>query len=339
MKAGSVIELDLDKKLVYLQLTHNHFAKGDAFWYGWFCRVLPGTFSKRPALKQLKQLVMEPEQFGCFFANAKDLEVVAEIPVPPGSELFPTCKQYIGSQPSPNSVWVFWDGQEERVTYRLPAEAANLPNREIVDTVVIRQRIKQNWSASQEVPHECLDPQNATFIFSDYPLLSDFEQDRNRFGDIYGFLASRGLYQIAPEETSIKLSGIGPFENSVAEHWLNSLSGINGWDSILLPLQKFTQSPARNTNDSALVMAASGLILASAGLLKCPHPKILDALSQSGPIPPDLIRTAMVAMMEVHLRSGLKDLWSADPRGSQWQALTSKMQLQLIELRQKQGKK
>ncbi len=339
MKAGNVIEIDLDGKLAYLQLTHNHFAKRNGFWYGWFCRVLPSTFSKRPALKRLQQLVMEPEQFGCFFANANDLEVVAEIPVPSGRASFPTCKQHIGSQPSPNSVWVFWNGQEERVAYRMPAVAANLPNREIVDSVVVRQRIQQNWSASRDVPHECIDPKSDTFSFSDYPLLSDFEQDRNRFGDIYGFLASRGLYEIAPEETTITLLGIGPFENSVAEHWLNSLSGNEGWEGILLPLQKFMQSPARNTNDSAIAMAASGLILASAGLLKCPHPRIIDALSKSGPIPPDLIRTAMVAMMEVQARSGLKELWSADPRGKKWLDLTSKMQLQLIELRQKQGKK
>lgn len=339
MKSGDIIELNLEGKLAYLQLTHHHFAKGSGFWYGWFCRVLPSTFSKRPALKRLQQLVTEPEQFGCFFANANDFEVVAEVPVPSGSETFPICKQYLGAQPSPRSVWIFWDGHEERVTYRMPAVAANLPNREIVDSVVVRQRIKQNWSASLDVPPECIDATKDTFRFSDFPLLSDFEQDRNRFGDIYGFLASRGLYEIPQEETSIKLSGIGPFENSVAERWLSSLSASDGWESILLPLQKFTQSPARNANDSAVAMAASGLILASAGLMKCPDPKIMDALSQSSLMPPDLIRTAMVAMMEVQLRSGLKDLWSADPRGKKWLELTSKMQLQLIELRQKQGKK
>lgn len=339
MKIGDVIEMEVNGGLAYLQLTHNHFAKGNGFWYGWFCRVLPGSFAKRPTLKRLQQLVMEPEQFGCFFANVKDFEVVANIPTLPGNGLFPVFKQYIGGQPSPTSVWIFWDGQEERVAYRMPVAAAHLPNREIVDSAVVRQRIQQSWSASLDVPSECIDFTKDTFLFSDFPLLSDFEQDRNRFGDIYGFLASRGLYQIAQEETSITLFGIGPFENSAAEHWLNKLNGNDGWESVLLPLQKFTQSPARNTSDSAIAMAASGLILACAGLLKCPHPKIIDALSQSGPMPPDLIRTAMVATMEVQLRSGLKELWSADPRGKQWLALISKMQLQLIELRQKQGKK
>ncbi len=338
MKIGDVVEFDVPGGFVYLQLTHNHFSKGNGFWYGWFCRVLSGSFPKRPSMKRLQKLVLEPERFGCFFGNAKDFEVVANIPEFPGGGSFPVCKQYIGSRPSPTCVWVFWDGRVERVTYRMPTDAASLPNREIVDAAVIRKRIERNWSPSFDVPSECIELKADRFTFSEFPLLGDFEKDRSRYGDIYGFLASRGLMPIANEEAPITLAGIGPFENSVAEDWLMRWDSKGGWEGISTVLNHFIESPQRSTIDSAITVAAAGLILTCSGLLNCPNQLIIDTLMQCGPAPLNLIRTAMIAMTDVQLRSGLKDQWDRDPRGPKWLESTSKQQAQLIELRRRRMK-
>jgi len=53
VKTGDILELEVGSDLAYLQLTHNHFASGEGFWYGWFCRVFSRRFSKRPTSRQL----------------------------------------------------------------------------------------------------------------------------------------------------------------------------------------------------------------------------------------------------------------------------------------------
>ena len=143
---------------------------------------------------------------------------------------------------------------------------------------------------------------------------------------------------IANQEAPITLAGIGPFENSVAEDWMTQWGGKDGWGGISRVLIHFTESPQPNAVDSVIAVAAAGLILACSGLLKCQNQKIVDTLTLCGPAPLDLIRTAMLAMTGVQLRSGLKDLWSRDLRGPKWLESTSKLQVQLIELRRKRMK-
>ena len=332
MKTGDILELEVGSDLAYLQLTHNHFASGEGFWYGWFCRVFSRRFSKRPTSRQLTSLTAGGEQFGCFLSDVSQLANAGNLPIPIQSQAFPICKQPTGAMPSKSCAWILWNGAEERVAYRLPRPAAALPNREIVDSAVVKQRLHDRWLPSMDVPTDCIDQITAGFDFKTYPLLSEYEDNRDQHRDIWKFLETKGLIAFELTGEPLQLSGTGPFDNSAARQWLQSLDATSGWNDVLSGLKRFQDSPQRTATDSAIAVAAAGVILIAAQKPTSAEPQLRDFLKLHGPAPLDVLRLATVSLSAVLQRSGLREQWEHDERMQLWLQETSRLQLQLLAL-------
>lgn len=330
MKPGDILELEIDSALACLQLTHNHVASGAGLRYGWFCRVFSRHFPKRPTSRQLQSLAAGREQFGCFLSDVSRLEIVGHLPIPTECVDFPVFKQATGVAPSKSCAWIFWNGRVERVAARLPRRAATFPNREIVDSAVVQQRLKERWLSSTDVPLECIDCSQEEFEFDKYPLLSEFEANRAQYGDIWRFLASRGLYGFDASGERLERTGTGPFDNSAALTWLRSLQPASGWSAVLSALKRFQESPQRTAHDAAIAVAAAGVIRYATGKPLGTEQRQFDFMKPEGPVSLDVLRLAAVSLSAVLQRSGLRDTWESDERLPLWVQETSSLQLELL---------
>ncbi len=330
MIVGDIVEFPLKGGFAYLHLVVNHSAGSDGFSYGWFCRVLAGDFKRRPNKKQLQELIGLPEQFGCFLSDIHRFKVVANLPCSKQTAAFPLCKQPNG-RASRGSVWFFWNGTEHRVAYRMPRAAANLPNAEIINSLVLEERIESGWSPARDVPEECIDTTQPEFAFEDYPLASDFEKDPSRYGDISGFLESRGYFEgnYGPD---IEVTGLGPFDNIPASRWLEQLDVKCLWEAVGEILTRFQEWPERRTQDCAIALAAATLPLCQAGILKFPVIGGAPTLPTVAGPPRSVLKLAPLIVIDVLLRSGLKRQWQKDPRFASWQQSVDALKTQLFQI-------
>lgn len=193
LSLGTVLELETAKGVAYVQLSQLHDSNEDGFWYGWYARILPGLFSKRPTDEELESLVSKHELFGAFIGDVQHLRLAGTFVIPHFASAFPVFKQFGGLTPSPEGLWYFWNGQEERVTWRLPSDTVAFPNLEVVAHSLVRERIESEWRPEHGVPSQCIVPATEPFRFTDYPLVSDFWANEDRYGDMFGFLRAHGL--------------------------------------------------------------------------------------------------------------------------------------------------
>jgi hypothetical protein len=153
-RIGDVVEFPTSKGLVYLQVTHKHRAPP---CYSWYARLLPGFFESQP---DIGDLVKQREVFGVFCPFLYDYPCVGKFPIPEFAKPFPIFKlppTIMGPEPPrPNLCWRIWVADEDSsgVTYlcrNVPIWAVDLPIEEIVDDVVLRQRIESGWTPAEGI--------------------------------------------------------------------------------------------------------------------------------------------------------------------------------------------
>jgi hypothetical protein len=152
IKIGDIVEVPTSKGLAYAQVTHIHGEEHSS--YGPLVRIVPGFFTKRP--ERFDELVRQKPvamMFCTLRAAIKSgvCEIVANVPVPEESKKFPLFR---GSNNDPGGdapkKWWFWDGDRTWPVGKISAEQRRMPLREIVDGVLLRERIESGWSPATD---------------------------------------------------------------------------------------------------------------------------------------------------------------------------------------------
>ncbi len=133
IRVGDVIEIITSRGFAYGHITHIH--KTERASYGPLVRVLPGFFVSRP---------------GQFDGLARQRPVPMMFCASKAFPVFRTTQDY-GVQPSTDPKrWWFWDGEKEWLVGKLKPEQRQMPIREIVDGVLLRERIETGWSPATD---------------------------------------------------------------------------------------------------------------------------------------------------------------------------------------------
>jgi hypothetical protein len=152
IRIGDVVEVMTSKGMAYAQVAHLHREEHSA--YGPFLRIAPGFFTKRP--ERFEELLRkEPiaTMFCALRAAVKGgiCEIVGNVPVPEAARSFPLFR---GSNNLPGGTtpktWWFWDGERTWFVGKITPKQRTMPLREIVDGVVLRERIESGWSPATD---------------------------------------------------------------------------------------------------------------------------------------------------------------------------------------------
>jgi hypothetical protein len=325
MKSGDVLEVKLTGGLAYVQATFLHESNsGPVMSHGWFVRVLAGVFQVRPTEGRIQELTQGALLFCCFLERPHQLKKVGKFSLPEHAQAFPIFKQVNGVIPTPEGTWILWNGEEERVTFRLPRVAASFPNREVIDVVVLQDRIQRSWIPAHDVPEACLSLDDQPFSFKDFPLLSEFTADPNKFGDLIGFLRAKGLVHTVDSSEGVEVWGPDFWENDIAQKWLRELPSTGGWDEVLVALVKFKSHHVRSAIDSARAYAAMGTLLQK-------HDSVSITVGWGDP-PPQVVREAMVVSGQLLQRCGLCVPMEISGYGARWRELLNQYQTAVVSL-------
>ena len=148
IKIGDIVEVPTSKGLAYAQVTHIHSEEHSS--YGPLVRIFPGFFTKRP--ERFDELVRQEPVAIMFCALRAAIksgicEIVANVSVPEEAKSFPLFR---ASNDDPRAEtpknWGFWDGNRTWHVGKITAEQRRMPLREIVDGVLLHERIESGWS-------------------------------------------------------------------------------------------------------------------------------------------------------------------------------------------------
>ena len=152
VRIGDVVEIPTSKGLAYAQVTHIHSEAHSS--YGPLLRIAPGFFLKRP--ERLDKLVRKESTVVMFCALQSAIkkgicEIVSNVSVPEQANRFPLFRASNDS-PGANTTknWWFWDGHRTWPVGRITAGQRRMPLREIVDGVLLRERIEAGWSPEKD---------------------------------------------------------------------------------------------------------------------------------------------------------------------------------------------
>ena len=152
IKIGDVVEVPTSKGLAYAQVTHIHREKHSS--YGPLLRIVPGFFTKRP--ERFEELLRKQPGAVMFCALQAAIktgicEIVGNVPVPEGAKSFPLFR---ASNDDPGADtpknWWFWNGDRTSPVGKITSEQRRMPLREIVDGVLLRERIEAGWSPATD---------------------------------------------------------------------------------------------------------------------------------------------------------------------------------------------
>ncbi|BCJ06915.1 hypothetical protein PRtIB026_A33390 [Pseudomonas sp. RtIB026] len=142
VKLGDVLQILTNAGVAYAQVTHKHPR------YGHLIRAFAGYHEQTP--KDFSAVVDAQPQFTAFFPvqAAVDqglLAVVANVPVSPVLQAFPTMRMQAGGPGG--SLWL-WDGEHELLLDReLTAEEMLYPVRGIITAPLLVERIEKGYRA------------------------------------------------------------------------------------------------------------------------------------------------------------------------------------------------
>ena len=136
----------------YAQVSHVHRTERSS--YGPLLRVLPGFFDQRPA--RFEDLVRQRPLSVMFCALTFALkdgicEVVGNVPVPEEARAFPVFRT--SNDPAADmsaKEWWFWDGEKSWFVGSIGPEQRQMPVREIVPGVLLRDRLETGWSPATD---------------------------------------------------------------------------------------------------------------------------------------------------------------------------------------------
>lgn len=149
---GDVIEIPLAaKQLAYAQ--YIYYYRKEPVW-GALIRVLRGIHSKRP--DDLAVLVAGDDQFLTFYpagavVRRGVVQIVGQAEIPRRYRTFPLFKGCNTNFNTGKKTWWLWDGKREWCVGDLAPEHYDLPILEIITHQVLVDRIRQKWSARDEV--------------------------------------------------------------------------------------------------------------------------------------------------------------------------------------------
>jgi hypothetical protein len=153
LRLGDVLEIPLSRKrYAYVQYVFYH--RDPPVW-GYLIRVLPGTYSRRPA--EFRPLVDGPERFVAFCPIGVGLrlggwKIVANEPVPDRFEKLPLFKAHNRDYHTGYTTWFLRDGPEaKQIGDQLPEEYWDLPNLELVSHDLLVERIERGWLPRDDV--------------------------------------------------------------------------------------------------------------------------------------------------------------------------------------------
>jgi len=152
-KIGDIIEFKTKMGFAYAQFSHYHsFNKSDD--HGALLRILPGTFSQRPAA--FEELASTKEVYFTFFpvqaaVNRSLVAVVGQEEVPVHAREFPLFRCGTPSSKTGKvSAWWLWDGKKEWKVGQLTDQQWDLPIRVIPSYPLLVERIEQGWTPRRD---------------------------------------------------------------------------------------------------------------------------------------------------------------------------------------------
>jgi hypothetical protein len=149
LKVGDVIEIETRRGLAYAQYTHR--VEG----MGYLIRVVEDTFRVRPSC--LAAVVRGRTAFKAVFplqraVNLKMYELVGNHEVPEEDLAFPVFRQrgFVDREGRVHD-WYLWDGERTwKLQGGLTAETRKYPLREIINAVLLVERIENRWTHEAE---------------------------------------------------------------------------------------------------------------------------------------------------------------------------------------------
>jgi hypothetical protein len=131
LSLGEVIEIKVDGKLAYAQITHHHSS------YPPVVRALAGPYDARPS--DIDALVAGKTRFvamiplGTALTRASaEFEALGKFEMPPEHRDFPTFRMPIRDKQGEIVYWWFWDGRGLSYHVNLDATQDALPMREVM---------------------------------------------------------------------------------------------------------------------------------------------------------------------------------------------------------------